>query len=438
MPSSNRRIPRTLRNPIPSMIAGFGSDPSSRYPSLGNGLPTLPVLEQAAAPKHFPFPNTPVDDDFFFEALMFSFTIVCGGLQFLHLYRTIWWLPHSYNRQAVNFYLIDINLATFIIIMLSRRLIYIVGCRILEKLIKPRCLDLSFMCYRLILFGAIFTLLTWCAYYIMQSHPFVNILYLCYPVLVYLILFGCKITPFFELVTWNTSSIPPLHACRSNATEVRQEVENLKTNFNSRVKQILFSSIINAYYAGFIPCCFAQNHLHYDVYWATQHVIFIFFSSFMAFTSHILSLRYCDILHRSALHLGTWYKLETRSMLLVNNNWNEDTLWPYGALVKHGKDVYRALGECNASEPGNATYARFYSLFRNPSNSLCCLSVGHGVMVLVQLVLLFYTIAWHNVISITFMLFFNYYVLYKMGRDCLVSVKMYEEERAMHNKMNLR
>lgn len=79
----------------------------------------------------------------------------------------------------------------------------------------------------------------------------------CFSILVYLILFGCKVSSFFELVSWN-STIPPLHACRSNAGEVREEVENLKTNFNNRMKQILFSSVLNAYYTGFIPCCFSQ------------------------------------------------------------------------------------------------------------------------------------------------------------------------------------
>lgn len=76
---------------------------------------------------------------------------------------------------------------------------------------------------------------------------------------VYLILFGLTVAPFFELVNWSSEAqIPPLHACSSNPGDIRKEVENLKTSFNMRMKQILFNSILNAYYAGFIPCCFAQ------------------------------------------------------------------------------------------------------------------------------------------------------------------------------------
>lgn len=68
-----------------------------------------------------------------------------------------------------------------------------------------------------------------------------------------------NVAPFFELVNWSTEAqIPPLHACSSNPADIRKEVENLKTSFNMRMKQILFNSILNAYYAGFIPCCFAQ------------------------------------------------------------------------------------------------------------------------------------------------------------------------------------
>lgn len=154
-----------------------------------------------------------------------------------------------------------------------------------------------------------------------------------------------------------------MHACSSIAPNIRAEVENLKTNFNNRMKQILFNSIINSYYAGFIPCCFAQNFLFYDIYWATQHVGFIFLGCFCAYAIQILPLRYCDILHRSALHLGVWDRVDTRPILPVAYLWQEDLVWPQGILVRHGKDMYRAHGEVNAAEPGNAMYTRFYVSF---------------------------------------------------------------------------
>lgn len=100
----NRRLPRTVRSNVQvvQLINKVTDMINSRYTALGtSGMPTLQGLEQPSAPKHFPFPNTPVDDDLFFEALMFCFTITAASLQFLHLYRSVWWLPHSYNNQAM-------------------------------------------------------------------------------------------------------------------------------------------------------------------------------------------------------------------------------------------------------------------------------------------------------------------------------------------------
>lgn len=89
-------------------------------------------------------------------------------------------------------------------------------------------------------------------------------------------------------------------------------------------------------------------------------MIFIFLGCFTAYSIHILPLRYCDTLHRSALHLGSWDKIETRSILPATYTWDDETLWPIGTLARHGKDIYRAQGDSNAAEPGNVMYSRFY------------------------------------------------------------------------------
>lgn len=58
--------------------------------------------------------------------------------------------------------------------------------------------------------------------------------------------------------------------------------------------------------------------------------------------------------------MGYWDKVESRSHLPVSQIWQDDTLWPFGSLVRHGRDVYRGLGETNAAEPGNTMCARFF------------------------------------------------------------------------------
>ncbi|CAH1112950.1 unnamed protein product [Psylliodes chrysocephalus] len=439
MPGATRRLNRNnvRSTPIsPPVISTFANELcGQRYAPLGASVPTLPALEPPAAPKHFPFPNTPMDNDFFFEAFMCFFAICTTALQFLHLYRSVWWLPNSYTRLAMNFYLIDPNLVVFIIVTLSRRFIYMSGCMILNKIIIDQRQEYIYSYFRFFLFSIMCMILTLCTCLVIQNHQLEKILYLCYPFFIYLILFGFNIHPFFVLIKWKPT--PPLHACSLSAAEIRKEVENLITNFNCRMKEILFTAICNAYYAGFIPCCFAQSSLHYDSFWAAQHIFFIFITGFISLSIHILSLRYCDILHRSALHLGTWERLETgRTMLLVNNTWKEDVLWPYGALVRYGKDIWRAQGDCNSSEPGNVGLRRFYHVFKNPTYTLRLKLFLLLILVICQLVLLVRSTLWYKIISLTFILFFNYYILFKLFRDYLVSHKIYREERDLHKKIN--
>lgn len=102
----NRKLPRTVRSNV-QMVHLIPSEMiNSRYSALSaSGIPTVHGLDQPTAPKHYPFPNTPVDNDLVFEALMFCYTITAASLQFLHLYRSVWWLPHSYNNHAMVIYL---------------------------------------------------------------------------------------------------------------------------------------------------------------------------------------------------------------------------------------------------------------------------------------------------------------------------------------------
>lgn len=96
---SGRRIPRAMRTSMsPALMHSAGE--GCKYSPLGT-VPTLSGLELPAAPKHFPFPKTPMDSDVIFELLMFLYTLVAAGLQFLQLYRTVWWLPHSYNKHSM-------------------------------------------------------------------------------------------------------------------------------------------------------------------------------------------------------------------------------------------------------------------------------------------------------------------------------------------------
>ncbi|PSN42547.1 hypothetical protein C0J52_03827 [Blattella germanica] len=424
MPSGRRNISRTGSNrppppPPPNLIL---NDDTHKTKSFGQA--TDNASSRVISPKHIPVPSIPQDGNFVFEVIMFVFTGMTSFLQFLHLYRTVWWLPQSYTRYTMNFYLIDPYLVGFIATILGRRLVYCALSRVLMSWSPATLWPILQQLLRLILLGLVLASLVWCAYHIMQSHPIVNIFYLCYPISVYFILFGLSISPFFDVTSLppltkeeckgRTVTIKPLHNCSMSPHAIREEVEILKTDFNNRMKQILFSSVLNAYYAGFVPCCFAQ------------HLAFVWIGCFTMYIVHCYPVKYCDVLHRAALHLGRWARIEGRTSHIPTHMWAESTLWHQGALVKHCKELYKAEGISNAAEPGNQTHARFYAVFNNPSVLLFSLLVLQLSLVIVQIVILIRSSEWYRVISLTLLLFANYYTLFKLSRDymCVGNFKL--------------
>ncbi|GLH14971.1 Uncharacterized protein GBIM_19393 [Gryllus bimaculatus] len=442
-PSVNLQVEENHRNKYVCKCYSADFIQSKLNRSLGDVLDSS--VTRQIVPKHIPAPNIPQDGDILFEVMMFSFTSVTSFLQFLHLYRTVWWLPQSYTRYTMNFYLIDPYLVGFIITILGSRLVYCALSRIVMWWSPESLTPVLQQLVRLILLVVVLSSLVWCAYHVMQNHPIVNIFYLCYPISVYFILFGLSISPFFDI-----NALPPVlkdecklrgligkptHTCSLSPQVIREEVEHLKTDFNNRMKQILFSSVLNAYYAGFVPCCFAQSFLYYDVYWATQHLAFVWLGCFTMYIVHCYPVKYCDVLHRAALHLGRWAKIEGRSSHIPTHVWAEGTLWHQGALVKHCKELYKAEGISNAAEPGNQTHARFYAVFHNPSVFVCSLLGLQLSVVFVQIVVLVRSSEWYHVVSLALLLFANYYTLFKLCRDYLVCWKVYKAEQMIQDKI---
>jgi len=65
----------------------------------GNTASTCTVSPGAAvgimAPRHVHLPDIPLDNNVLFELLVFIYSAMVLGLQYVNLYKTVWWLPHS-------------------------------------------------------------------------------------------------------------------------------------------------------------------------------------------------------------------------------------------------------------------------------------------------------------------------------------------------------
>lgn len=58
-------------------------------------------IGRTLAPKHVPIPTIPADGQLFFEAVSLAICLIAACLQLLNLYKTVWWLPQSYNEYSM-------------------------------------------------------------------------------------------------------------------------------------------------------------------------------------------------------------------------------------------------------------------------------------------------------------------------------------------------
>ncbi|KAL0830797.1 hypothetical protein ABMA28_002915 [Loxostege sticticalis] len=402
-------------------------------PAPTTNLADIKLADGPVPPKHIPFPYIPQDGTLLFEAMTFVFSLVATGLQFLNLYRTAWWLPHSYTNQAMNFYLIDPHLVVFIVTLVSRRFLMAATVALLKTIVAPKLMPHVTIAARMFILGLVVGILSWCAYFILLKHPLVKLFYLCYPIVIYLVLFGFQTSPMLEL----NSDPPPMHCCSPDPQQVRAEVEVLRQDFNMRVKKILFNSVVGAYYTSFIPCCFAQSYLYYDVYGASQQVVFVWGGLFGRYAHQLLPAAHCDVPHRAALHLGRW-RLHSScidsSASPPATAWSGTKFWAAGSRVAAHGALWTATTPAVAAEPAHPHHTRFHAVFINPSMLLCLLLCLQLAFIVLELCLLFSSLAWHNFLSILILLFINYYTLFKMMRDYLVAWKVYKAENMIQDK----
>ncbi|RXG70900.1 Transmembrane protein 39A [Armadillidium vulgare] len=376
-----------------------------------------PPIASITPPKHVPIPEIPRLQEFTFELFMLLFSVISLGLQYLNLYRTVFWLPQSYTKYAMHFHLIDTGLVYFIVTLLARRLVWSILRFIITKIFHPSYWRIGLLISRIIFMICLVSLLTVFFFRITSQFNLLRIIALFYPFTFYVFKFKLEASAFLEVIptpvyteekgkNFKNGKKPSLklihHSCTNSAEVIRTEVNFLKDDCNKRIAQVIFQTIMVVHYTALVPCIFS---------------------------------RYCDILHRSSLHLGGWAKLESRATQAPFNNWTPTILWPQGAHVKYMKEFYRAEGITNAAEPGNSTHARLYMLFCEPWRLQLMLVVSHSVCTFLHLAFLVTLQQWQQLLATAFVLASSYAALFILLRDFLILKKVYKFEQMNQGKL---
>ncbi|XP_053563219.1 transmembrane protein 39B [Bombina bombina] len=430
--------------------------------SSNTGLSSPPLATQTVVPlRHCKIPELPVDRHLLFELQLFFCHLIALFVHYINIYKTVWWYPPSHppSHTSLNFHLIDFNVLTLTTIVLARRLI---GAIVKEASqgAKPS------LPHSLLLVITRFAVLTGTGWSLCRSiillfrtHSFLNLLFLCYPFGMYIpfLQLGCDVrrsglfspmaahrasgelssaerggrdymTVLQHMWRLHMPSTEPLptHACCLSPDLIRSEVQYLKLDFNWRVREVLLSSMLSAYYIAFVPVWFVKSTQYYDKRWSCELFLQVSLSTSVILTQHLLPARYCDLLHKAAAHLGCWQKVDPALCSnMLQHSWMEECMWPQGVLVKHNKNVYKAVGHYNVAIPSDVSHFRFHFFFSNPLRLLNILTTLEGALIFYQLYSLLSSEKWHHTISLALILFSNYYAFFKLLRDRIVLGKAY-------------
>uniref|UniRef100_A0ACB8ETR5 Transmembrane protein 39A n=1 Tax=Sphaerodactylus townsendi TaxID=933632 RepID=A0ACB8ETR5_9SAUR len=314
--------------------------------------PPITALITPEPVRHCRVPDLPVDGNLLFEFLFFIYLLVALFIQYINIYKTVWWYPYNHPASctSLNFHLIDYHLAAFITVMLARRLVWALISEASSQAGATSVIHcVALILARLVLLTLCGWVLCWTLVNLFRSHSFLNLLFLGYPFGVYVPLccfhqesrtqplppdcdymvqdqlvdagvsgVGSLVKPkdFLSLLReslkeqFNNPLPIPTHSCPLSPDLIRNEVECLKADFNRRIKEVLFNSLFSAYYVAFLPLCFVKSTQYYDMRWSCEHLIMVWINAFVMLTTQLLPPKYCDLLHRASAHLGKWQKLE--------------------------------------------------------------------------------------------------------------------------------
>ena len=73
--------------------------------------------------------------------------------------------------------------------------------------------------------------------------------------------------------------------------------------------------------------------------------------------------------------ITTRVQIEGRISAAFYSQWSAASLWPSNAIVRHGKDLFRAEGVVNAAEPGNTSHTRSEKINCSPNDVQMWLSI---------------------------------------------------------------
>uniref|UniRef100_A0A914V2U9 Transmembrane protein 39A n=1 Tax=Plectus sambesii TaxID=2011161 RepID=A0A914V2U9_9BILA len=405
--------------------------------------------------NHPAWPDLPQGQgELFFECVLFLYSVLALFLQYLNLYKTLWWLPNSHWHYSIKVHLIDPHLLSCVGLLLGLRVTKCFWTTVTDML-SPGPNEKAPSYLKVVEWGfvkipmtvAVISSFLFSFVRVVNTFPITSLLYLAYPVLVFVFLFYNELLQKLGHSGSSQRSVSLVdadsvaHMCTQSPLHIREEVDVLVADLFLRLKHCFFAAFSTSYLAVYIPCVFAPATLDVDKWWCGEMVLVVALTSFGLYMTYLLPTNYCDLLHRSASHLGAWEAVDKSSPVLhmPHPSWSEsETLWPEGTIVKHGRSLYKARGATTvAAEPGNNDHLRFFTIAGDPLTIIHGMCLFQCFLIVAQFLMLIHTVDWQHIVTLVLLLFANYLLLAKVFKDKIIIGRIYhpspEDEALMRS-----
>uniref|UniRef100_A0A0R3RU69 Gustatory receptor n=1 Tax=Elaeophora elaphi TaxID=1147741 RepID=A0A0R3RU69_9BILA len=439
-------------------------------PCASTAASTPGNIARFTAQIHPIWPEMPQgQSELFFECTLFLYSVLALFLQYLNLYKTMWWLPKSYWHYSLKFHLINPYLLSCVGLLLGVRVTKCFWRTITELAANARqngskahCLLWDIIEWAVVktpMFTMVATSFLFSFSRVYFDFPFKSLLYFGHPILFFLYLFHdsvshkirfyvtklwfvlnrrslseiAKITAIYRNVMHPSTLIDVdsvVHVCSTNPLQIREEVSVLMRDFGLRIKHCFFSGLTTAYLSIFVPCVFIPQRspsglpqqMYIDILWVMELFCVVFLTSFSLYATYLLPLQYCDLLHRCAAHLGKWERLD---------RWSEhDRLYADGSIVRHQGQFYKAVtinGTLGvAAEPGDSDHSRFYRIGGDPITLISAMAIFQVILIAIQFWMLILTTDWQHIVTLVLLIFANYLLLAKTFKDRVIIGRIYK------------
>ncbi|CAD5212611.1 unnamed protein product [Bursaphelenchus okinawaensis] len=406
----------------------------------------------------------------FSECTLFLYSIFALFIQYLNLYKTLWWLPKSHWHGVFKTFLINPYVLSCIGLLLGIRVTKCFWQTITKRFdaLNPKCDSVfwSIVEYAFIK-SPLCTMITASFLFSMtritKEFGLTAAVLLITPSLLHGLyelwfirkeLMKVSFTPYaiyngdtyqqlsrIESPTSIDYGLDIQHECVPKCSPHTKATETLYEIIKCRLLNCLLIAFYTAYYSVYLPIIFVPSktysgltqHFYRETVWYEFMFVNVFMTTFFIYALYQLPIQLLHQAYQTAVHLGYYTDPVKETKQTPIPAGGDDVACDGAKVVGSDSIVYTA--RCHkhwyevAATPGNMKHNLFYKFAHNPTNIFKYSCYAQGILIAIQFHNLVMATDWQHICTLVMLMFANYVCFFVYFREYIVVRYIYADDR---------